>query len=342
VGGRYLRLADGVAVAEGVADLLPRVDLLVFDVDGVLVDVSASYPRVVSEAVRFYCTRFAGLGGAEAPAGSPPDDPAPPQDGRFVSPEETALFKRAGGFNSDWDLAWAACLFAVWRSRDPGAPSLEAFTAEVRRLGGGPAGARAVLRERASPPVAAAVEGACDRNLIERVCCELYGGDDGCEAMFGFRPAFRAGPGLYRHEFPLVRPEELAPWAGRLAVYTGRNDGETEFALRLADLAELFPPECRVTSSGPWRKPDPGGLRALARRLGARAAIFAGDNVDDCETVLRYREAARPGEAPFLFAGVLGGSPGPAAGPLFAERGADLIVDGVAVLLRVLRPPARA
>lgn len=317
---RYVSLDSGVRVRPEACALLPMVDLLVFDVDGVLVDVSASYPQAISEAVNFYCAHVAGLGAAPR-----------------IAPEDTALFKRAGGFNSEWDLACAACLFALWSALDPAsAPPLDRFTEEIRRWGGGLAAARAVLEAWAPARVAAEVAARYDGELVARLCHEFYGGADGCEPMFGIAPRYHRGEGLYRRERPLLGPEDLADWAGHLGLYTGRNDGETEFALRLAGLGGLFPPAARVTADSPWHKPDPGGLRLLVDRFRPRAALFAGDNVDDAVAAARYGEQAGEGAPPLLFAGILGGAPGDAAEELFEELGADVIAPSARALLRAL------
>src|SRR5215470_10462711 len=75
----------------------PSVDAAVFDVDGVLIETTRSWRLAVIEAVEVLVRSVNGLRGGPSP---------------LVAPEEVALFKRAGGFNSDWDLA--RCLAALW------------------------------------------------------------------------------------------------------------------------------------------------------------------------------------------------------------------------------------
>lgn len=64
----------------GMPHLPALVPLVVFDLDGVLVDVSASYRVAIRETV-------AALGGGE------------------VTPEAVQALKNAGGYNNDWDLS---------------------------------------------------------------------------------------------------------------------------------------------------------------------------------------------------------------------------------------------
>ena len=309
----------GLLVRIGGQDNLARTDLLVLDIDGVLLDCSLSYPRAISAAAQ----RFAADLGWR-------------MDGTLLTPEETRGWKRAGGFNDDWALTRAALHFFMSKgARGVAAarsapPSQADFLGEVARLGGGPDAVRALLGQ--PPP-------AWDPERIARLCCSYYAGDR-CREMFGF-PAVEGaeGPGLCELERPLVAAARLLRWPGTVGIYTGRDDGETAFALQRLGLAGRLPPGRVVTSGSGMSKPDPAGLAALAQAAGDPAhGLYAGDNVDDQETVRRYR--ARRGKARpttgFAFAGVLGGTLGDLAEAAFRSGGADIIAPGAADLVEVL------
>lgn len=286
------------------------VDLLVFDIDGVLLDCTSSYPNTISAAVQAY-VRDLGWRAEQV----------------LLPASETHLWKQAGGFNSDWALAQAALYLHLGK----GVPDTEAarrtpplqdeFLREVARRGGGLAAVRALLPE---PP-------GWDPGRVTRLCCALYAGER-CQAMFGF-PA--SGTGFCETERPLLAPDRLLAWPGPVGIYTGREDGETAFALERLGLAGRLPAARVVTSSSGFRKPDPGGLRAIARHAGARRALYVGDNIDDLKTVEQYR-AAGWGEPEFGFAGILGGALGGAAEEVFRAGGADLIAPATGVLLAAL------
>ncbi len=287
---------------------LARVDFLVFDIDGVLLDARRSYPQAVEAACDWYCRTQWGLTASPVRAG------------------DLSLWKAAGGFNDDWELAQAVCLYSAWWRTQTHPADLPGFCREVARRGGGLRAVRELCGEpRPWHP-----------QWVTQVCAERYGGDEACEALFGVRPRFTHGPGLWRLESPLVAAGPLAPWGGRLGLYTGRNDGETGFGLRNAGLEGLFPPERRQTSSGPWRKPDPGGLRVLLQESGARCALFAGDMPDDLDAVRRYRVEVDAGLGSVDFVGILGGAPGAAAAERFAAGGADWLAGGASDLLAAL------
>ncbi len=323
-GGGRVRMPDGYVEAapglwaRGGVGSFSDVDFLVFDVDGVLLDASRSYPAAVEAAVDWYCRTQLGL--AAAP----------------VRADQLALWKAAGGFNDDWELAQAVCLFSAWGRDLPHPPDLGEFCRQVELMGGGLAAVRSLCGEPAP----------WHPDWVTQVCAERYGGDEACEDLFGVRPRFTHGPGLWRLESPLVDAGSLRPWRGRLGLYTGRNDAETRLGLRTAGLEELFPEVWRHTSSGPWRKPDPGGLRALLSDSGARCGLFAGDMPDDLRTVQRYRAGSGAGRPPVVFAGILGGAPGDAAADRFATGGAEWIARGahdlLAAMAAVGMPAARS
>ena len=81
-----LRLGNGtkeqcVRLLDGIKRIL-RKDTLLFDMDGVLIDVSASYRIAISQTVNFFT-------------------------GQDVSPQDIQRLKEKGGYNNDWDLSQA-------------------------------------------------------------------------------------------------------------------------------------------------------------------------------------------------------------------------------------------
>ena len=310
------RAWSGLQALEGARPAPAQMDLLVLDIDGVLLDCAESYPYTISVAAQRF---VAELGWR--------------MDGLLLPAGETRLWKRAGGFNSDWDLTQAALYFFMSRGRDSVAaaraatPGQGEFLAEVARRGGGLQAVRAILGQ--PPPD-------WDPERITRLCCSVYAGDR-CQSMFGFAAEGVAGPGLCERERPLVAAGRLLAWPGALGIYTGRNGGETEFALQRLGVAGRLRPELVITSDLGFSKPDPRGLAAVAKAAGnPAAALFVGDNVDDIETVRRYRlQPAWAGTA-FGFAGVLGGTLGDLAAEVFTAGEADLIAPGAASLIEAL------
>lgn len=330
--GGLLRLALALReVIEGLwatsrAEIQAEVaDVIVFDVDGVLIDVHQSYPHVICKAVQTYLGEVGFTGEIEA-----------------VRPEETAYFKAAGGFNSDWALAQGMALVYLvkgeaFNSRHIEAlrhsdPDLAAIARAASAYGGGLSGLENALLNLIDLRDLDAVKARWDRARITRLCYEYYAGDLS-ETVFGVPNETISGPGLMLREKPLVTRQVLERAPFRYGIYTGRNLGETEQALNLAGLTGMFAAEALITENAGVRKPNPEGLFRIARALAPQLMIYCGDNLDDWQTAARYEAERGLDDPPCLFCGILGGSPGELAYSLFEDRGVDLMAKSAAQLV---------
>jgi len=301
---------------------LSRVDAVVFDVDGVLVYVEESFPLVVSEVV---CEFLRGRGARldEPPFGF----------------EDFLAFKRAGGFNSDWDLSLAAVLFFLAKRRlygdDPVAwrerrPSLPEFLENVKVKGGGLEAAVEAVREFLGPEGFEEVARLWDRGEVIRLFMETYAGGL-CERIYGFKGS-RGGEGYISRERLLVDLTLLRALDIPKGVVTGRTRGETEVCFELLGLNGFFPDWAVLTQDEGVRKPDPWGLMEVARRLGARRPVYVGDTVDDLEMARR----ARGKGLEVLCALVLSGHGGEGNADFFKQIGAEWVARDVNEVLRAI------
>jgi len=76
---------------------LGKVDAVIFDCDGVLVDIRGSYNRAISKTSAYI---FEGLTGCAIPVS-------------LISDEVIFLFRRSGGFNNDWDTVYGILMFML-------------------------------------------------------------------------------------------------------------------------------------------------------------------------------------------------------------------------------------
>ncbi|KYH41816.1 MAG: hypothetical protein AYL32_002960 [Candidatus Bathyarchaeota archaeon B26-2] len=86
-------------VKKSVLNQLKAVNAAIFDCDGVLIDARNSYNMAIAKTVAYI---LEGLTGITLPKG-------------VISNEVIISFKRSGGFNSDWDLAYAILMFTISR-----------------------------------------------------------------------------------------------------------------------------------------------------------------------------------------------------------------------------------
>ena len=83
----------GVYVDDSRINILGRVDSIVFDCDGVLIDVTQSYDKTIAKTARYILENFADI------------DDAIDEDFKIIDG-----FKSTGGFNDEVDLTYAAIL----------------------------------------------------------------------------------------------------------------------------------------------------------------------------------------------------------------------------------------
>ncbi|KTG29713.1 TIGR01548 family HAD-type hydrolase [Haloferax profundi] len=273
-------------------------DAVVFDIDGVLVDVADSYRRAIVESVdRTY--------------------------GTTISRDDVQQFKDAGGFNNDWELTYAAALY-VLAAREVDV-SLAEFTDEIAERGGGLDAAEAVVEATLDDP--AIVFEQWDTDGLRETFQALYLGADLYRDLEGGDPPFEAAG--YIHDEPvLLRPETLDALGDReVGVVTGRPSAEADIAL---DRVALDVDDDHRFTMDDWDngKPHPAALVTVAERLDARSVVFVGDTLDDVKTALNA-DAADP-ERVYYGVGVLsGGLTGDEGRQKFAEIGASAVVEDV-------------
>ncbi len=297
--------------------------LIIFDVDGTLIEVSRSY----RESAPIAAGRYLALLGLTPP----------PLTGDLYD-----VFKRMGGFNDDWDLT--AGLLRVlladlpparplpdlaWPNQDtltaalesaasplagliPALPDVDALVAPVRAAGGGLAGLTRVIGDHNAHLVwRTSSEPATD--LVQYALSEVYLGEALFTECYGFRPRTQRGPGLIDLESLLISPATLEALSRRfrLGIATGRSRFEMAHPLKHRGLDRYFTVamtmtdalEAQAPGSESLLKPHPFLLQRAADALdpprrancqfALQTAAYIGDAPDDI-VAARRADAAGP------------------------------------------------
>ncbi len=296
-----------------------QIDAVIFDMDGVLLDISGSIRVVNCLSVPYYLRTVLGW-----PA---PDD--------LLTSADIEMFKNAGGFNDDWDLTYALVLHYIAKGREnPSAapetlnvlqPNLTRYAARIKDRGGWLRAAEEIAFEHLTRDDRLAVETDYRKYLIKQVFQEMFAGEY-CQRLYGYAPTLYTGRGYINNDQPLMDLTKL-PTDKMLGVQTGRTLEEARIGLEFCGLAGLIPETQLVTKSDGFQKPQPGGLAKLADRIGFTNAVYIGDALDDLRTVKNFNEAHS--HAAFLSAQVLTGPAGTANEKLFRTSGADVLAADV-------------
>ena len=309
---------------------LPTIDAVLFDVDGVLLDVSQSFRAAICDTLQHYAVHH-----LELKSNYP-----------LLTPEETEFFKFAGGFNDDWELTGAAVMLVAAKTTQTEArdaqsihelsPTWREYTDAVKRAGGGLARAEGVILETLTPAQRRDFARSFNFKLVTRLFQEFYAGDDACRDLYGFEPQYVHGDGYYKRETVLINPE-LLPAKLLYGVVTGRAVAETRLALTQAKLLKHIPESAWITPAIGPKKPDGRTLLAAREALDFKNALYIGDIMDDLQTVFNYRELKGAGKARIAGAIALSGPSGEAHKRQFLEAGADIVTPDVNTLLEYLR-----
>jgi histidinol-phosphate aminotransferase len=326
---------------------LRKTKALIFDVDGVLIDVSRSYRESIGQTVQFYFQRGLGLASSTEP---------------LVDTDDIETLKLAGGFNNDRELT--AAFIAYFLEMLPpvtvptfslrrDVPSMLAYlqmavyhlditvdqlrhwknvarlARQIAQEGGGFAGLKRALDPQ-NWHLLLSRGAVTNGNLVERIFQELYLGADLFERTYGEPAVVAQTSGFIENEHLIIATEVLAELSTKfyLGIATGRPRTEVEHALRTHGIHFYFESVVSledVLEAHAMGKPAPWSLLEAISRFPAKPteSAYVGYIQDDIK-------AARAANltAPFKAIGCLAVARDKAATrrALAAQR-ADFIID---------------
>ena len=290
-------------------------DILIFDMDGVLIDVSKSYRETILRTVHIYLETCLGFEREKV---------------RLVTEADISLFKSVGGFNNDWDLTSGLLLylfsilgippyskrkhfssiekvilhlkkrsseFSPRRATRFKKKHLSLFIEKVKALGGGVRGIRRALGASWEGWVYGS--GDLDQeNVVKRIFQEVYLGRQ-FSSFYHLQPLFYRGQGLYLHERLLIPRGILSALRKKMkiGIASGRPKFEAVLALKrfrllpyidsVVTLDECTEEEARILHPTGKRmdysKPHPYSLLRVVQEIGIPdpRCGYVGDVVDD-------------------------------------------------------------
>jgi phosphoglycolate phosphatase-like HAD superfamily hydrolase len=246
---------------------MPRDWALVLDLDGVVVDVRASYRLAYLDGLAWHLTHDLGLA----------VDAARPL-------AAVHLLKRHPGFNAPAEVV-AVLLRLALRAVLRDAPPMASLTPQVAEaLTNGALDAwRTTTLALLSPEERAWLLSREDAAQALAAAHEAYAGSADVRTLYGQSP-LRQMPGLWHHDRLLLDPLRPPPPVP-LGVLTGRAPGETSWLLRRF---RFFDQVAAVHANAP--KPDGRPLLALQAELGGGPLLYVGDLPADRDTVLDARK----------------------------------------------------
>jgi phosphoglycolate phosphatase-like HAD superfamily hydrolase len=282
-----------------------HIDALIFSIDDVLVDVSASYREAVRQTVQLYLEQAIGL---------------PPAKEPLLTVEEVILLQKMGHFVNYWDLAAALVMYFVEMLPPVPVPTFPSklhvpalmaylqlaggrlkispenlqtqkdiaqLAHDIAAAGGGIEGASASL-PRMNRHLLVASGSLTKTNLVNRIFQELYLGADLFEHIYQQPAVVVQSSGYQKHEALVIKHQVLTQVADklRLGVVSNRPRFEVEHTLRATKIEPCISALVTLDDMDQAKAkplPDPWALLEAARHLQptpARSAYIGANPAD--------------------------------------------------------------
>jgi HAD superfamily hydrolase (TIGR01548 family) len=319
----YQNKAYGILIEESVSETIDQIDGVIFDCDGVLVDVSKSYDLAIKQTTAFVLKKFANL------------------ESIPIITEIINGFKDTGGFNDEVDVTYASILSlsaAKKLETDP-----EKFISDVIK-NADKTGIESVekfldsqnidlseIRKKLDYP------GSRSNNPLIQIFDQIFYGPKLYEKIFAKKSQF-IEPGLIENDLVLVTADLLLSlkkkFGNKLAIVTGRGKESISYSLKEL-LSEFNVASCVFLEdeSRNLAKPNPKPLIMSVEKLKTSHCLYVGDSMED---LMMANEANKMGRK-ITFCGIYGTNKNPQSKRQFFENNqAPLILESINRLPKAL------
>jgi HAD superfamily phosphatase len=275
-------------------------DCVLFDIDGVLVDIRKSYNTAIKETVEYMLkfitgSTFQGL----------------------VTDQIILKFRQSGGFNNDMDTSYAITLATLAnppKNISEGRKFLALVTENADESGRISVEKFLAIYDIDKWKKVLTYPALVKDSLLARVFDEIFYGPD------LFRQQDHLEPKYCTTGRPLIKNDKLAVtvktmkklnkmFKGNLAIVSGRSRLAAEYSLK--PIIKYFNSDACVfleDKKREYAKPNPYAVKHAMKMMSARTAIYVGDSVED---LLMARRAEKETGMKIAFVGIYGNSSEP-------------------------------
>lgn len=315
--------SDGIYIDDSCADYLNKVDAIIFDCDGVLIDITKSYDLAIIKTTQYVLENFANI-----------------NDAINVDFKIIDGFKSTGGFNDEVDLTYAAIIslvaakrlekdqtsfiFDVIKNADSsGISSVEKYLENQVDISD--------IKEKLSYP------GPHHNNPLYEIFDQLFYGPELYQKLFKNNSKF-SEPGLIEQDDVIVNNlllEKLQQkFDSKIAMVTGRGMESVKYSLKtLLEKFDLKNSMFLEDESRALAKPNPKPLLDSIKGMSSTLTLYVGDSMEDF--IMANKVTAMGSKT--IFCGIIGTSKNPQEKlELFEKSGAILVLDSIHLLLKIL------
>lgn len=313
--------SDGIYIDDSFNDL--EIDSLIFDCDGVLIDIKKSYDQTITATTKYVLKNFAEI-----------------TDSIDIDFKIIDGFKSTGGFNDEVDLTYASILslvaakklkydptefiFSVINNSDStGIKSVENFLKKQTDIS-------EIIKKLSYP-------GSHSENILYRIFDQLFYGPELYSKIFKTISKF-SDPGLIENDQVIFNDElskKLQKKFGlQISMVTGRGKQSVSYSLK--HLLEKFDLKNSVFLEDEARelaKPNPQSLVNSINGMNSKSCLYVGDSMED---FIMAKKATILGHNT-TFCGIIGTSKNPQEKlKLFEQNNAIVVLDSINLLPKLL------
>ena len=313
----------GIYLDDSISNDLLSADGIIFDCDGVLIDITKSYDLAIDKTVKYVLENFSQI-----------------TDSIEIDSKIIDGFKSSGGFNDEVDLAYAAILslvaakklnksqhefiFDVISNADSsGISSVEKYLEKLVDIGD--------IKNKLSYP------GTHHENSLYQIFDQIFYGPELYSKLFKQSSQF-SEPGLIKNDIVIVNNflvEKLEKrFASKLSIVSGRGKESIRYSLKsLLDKFDLKNSAFLEDEPRELAKPNPESLIRSINGMNCNHCIYVGDSMED---FIMAKKATEQG-CKTTFCGIIGTSKNPQEKlELFQHNGAKLVLESINLLPKML------
>ena len=315
--------SEGIYVDDSHVDSFKKIDGIIFDCDGVLIDITKSYDLAIIKTTQYVLEQFA----------------------KITNPINVDFkiidgFKSTGGFNDEVDLTYAAIIsivaaqklqknqtefiFDVIKNADStGIISVEKYIENMVDI--------SEIKNKLSYP------GTHHQNPLYQIFDQLFYGPKLYEKLFQNKSQF-VEPGLIEQDDVILNESLLQllekKFDSKIALVTGRGKESVSYSLK--EMLEKFNLNNSVfleDESRDLAKPNPQPLFDSIKGINSTVTLYVGDSMEDFIMAKKVTEMGTK----VIFCGITGTSKNPQEKlELFEKNEAVLVLDSIHLIPKVL------
>ncbi len=318
-----IKKSEGIYLDDSCIDILDGIDTIIFDCDGVLIDITKSYDLAIIKTTQYVLDNFSKI-----------------NDSINVDFKIIDGFKSTGGFNDEVDLTYAAILsltaakklekdptefiFDVIKNSDSnGVETVEKYLESQTDI--------SEIKNQLSYP------GTHHDNPLYQIFDQIFYGPELYKKLFDKDSKF-SEPGLIEQDDVILNNSLLEllekKFNSKIAMVTGRGKESVNYSLKeMLGKFDLKNSVFLEDESRDLAKPNPQPLLNSINGMNGKSTLYVGDSMEDFIMAKRVTEIGNK----TTFCGIIGTSKNPQEKlELFEKNEAVLVLDSIHLLPKVL------